>query len=98
MGIIMRSVADLMRRCFLAKEGGRVYRQEYQEQEWEDQVWEERIWEDQVWGETRTYFDRRKEGGLESKWKELDTLKVERVPGCLGKMDVQSTKLQASVN
>ena len=75
----------MVRRCFLAKEGGRMYRQE---QEWEDQVWGERIWEEQVWGEPRPYFDRpaRREGeGLESKWKELETIKVEKVPGCLGK-------------
>ena len=37
----MCSLTDLVRRCFLAREGGRVYRQEYQEGVWEEQVWGE---------------------------------------------------------
>ena len=37
----MCSLTDLVRRCFLAREGGRVYRQEYQEEVWGEQVWGE---------------------------------------------------------
>ena len=78
-------VTDLVRRCFLAKEGGRLYRQEYQEQQWEEEVWGEKIWEEQVWGENRAYSGKhfsREEELWESEGKELATLKADRVPGC----------------